>query len=199
VQTHVFFTIGLAILINRERVEIFQWAGIALAVAGIVLVGVNTGGDVTAVGIALVLLGGFNWGVGNIVSRAAGPVNMLAYVVWSSIFAVPPLAALALGFEGWTSIRDAMAGADGLTWLAVVWQAVGNSLFGFAVWAWLLARHSAASVVPMALLVPVFGMASSALWLGEPLQPWKIAAALLVIGGLAVNMLWPRRVDPPAA
>jgi O-acetylserine/cysteine efflux transporter len=48
--------------------------------------------------------------------------------------------------------------------------------------------------------VPVFGMASSALWLGEPLQIWKIAAAVLVIGGLTLNMVWPvsRFVAPQA-
>jgi O-acetylserine/cysteine efflux transporter len=74
----------------------------------------------------------------------------------------------------------------------VVWQAVGNTLFGYGVWAWLLARYPAATVSPMALLVPVLGMSASAVWMGEPLPMWKIGAALLVIGGLALNLLWPR-------
>jgi O-acetylserine/cysteine efflux transporter len=55
-----------------------------------------------------------------------------------------------------------------------------------------LARYPAASVAPMALLVPVFGMGAAAWWLGEPLPGWKLGAAALVIGGLAVNMLGPR-------
>jgi len=53
-------------------------------------------------------------------------------------------------------------------------------------------------VAPMALLVPVFGMGASALLLGEPMQGWKLAAAALVIGGLALNLVWPlvrRRVS----
>jgi O-acetylserine/cysteine efflux transporter len=79
----------------------------------------------------------------------------------------------------------------------VAWQAVGNSLFGYAVWAWLLSRHPAATVVPMALLVPVFGMASSALMLGEPLPAWKLIAAALVMAGLALNLLWPRLKASP--
>jgi O-acetylserine/cysteine efflux transporter len=41
-------------------------------------------------------------------------------------------------------------------------------------------------------LVPVFGMSASALLLGESLQPWKLGAAALVLGGLAVNFFWPR-------
>ena len=66
--------------------------------------------------------------------------------------------------------------------------------FGLAVpaWAWLLNRYAAASVTPMALLVPVFGMGAAALWLGEPLPAWKVEAGLLVMAGLIVNVTWPR-------
>jgi O-acetylserine/cysteine efflux transporter len=70
----------------------------------------------------------------------------------------------------------------------VGWQAVGNMLFGFAAWNWLLARYPAATVTPAALLVPVFGMGSSALVLGEPLPAWKLGAAALVMAGLALNV-----------
>jgi O-acetylserine/cysteine efflux transporter len=47
-------------------------------------------------------------------------------------------------------------------------------------------------VPTMALMVPVLGMGASALLLGEPLPMWKLGAAALVMGGLAVNLLWPR-------
>ena len=73
----------------------------------------------------------------------------------------------------------------------VAWQSWGNSLFGYAAWGWLLARHPAATITPMALLVPVFGMGASTWWLGESLPAWKLVAAALVMGGLAVNLLWP--------
>ena len=33
-------------------------------------------------------------------------------------------------------------------------EAVGNTLLGYAAWAWLLARHPAATIAPTALLVP---------------------------------------------
>ena len=77
-------------------------------------------------------------------------------------------------------------------WAAVIWQAVGNTLFGYASWGWLLSRHPAATVAPMALLVPVFGMGASAWLLAEPLPSWKLAAAAFVLTGLALNLLWPR-------
>ena len=61
----------------------------------------------------------------------------------------------------------------------------------FAAWAWLLARHPAATIAPLSLLVPVFGMGASAVLLAEPLSSWKLTAAVLVLGGLALNTLWP--------
>lgn len=113
-------------------------------------------------------------------------------MAWSSLFAVVPLALLSLGLEGLPRILQSLAGARWSTWLAVAWQSFGNTLFGYGMWAWLLSRHAAASISPMALLVPVFGMGASALILGEPLPAWKLLAAALVMTGLAVNTLWPR-------
>ena len=195
VQVQVFFTIGLAMAMTGERVRGFQVLAILLAVAGIALIGwhaVTDGASITPLGLVMILLAAMAWAAGNIVSRAAGRVDAVGYMVWSSLFAVPPLLLLSLWLEGWPAIRDGIAAADWATWAAVVWQAVGNTLFGYAAWAWLLARYPAASVTPMALLVPVFGMGSSALWLGESLPGWKILAAALVIGGLTINVVWPR-------
>ena len=191
VQTQVFFTIGLAMWLSGERAHPVQGVSLALAAGGIGVILLHTDGSATPLGLVLMLLAALSWAGGNIVSRQAGRVNMLAYVVWSSAFAVPPLVVLTLWQEGWTPVRTALEHADAAAWAAVAWQAVGNSLFGYAAWGWLLARYPAATVTPMALLVPVFGMGASAFWLGESLPGWKLLAAALVMGGLALNLLWP--------
>jgi len=128
------------------------------------------------------------------VGKQAGQVNMLAYVVWSSGFSVPPLLLLSWLTEGWPAIQAGVTNADSFTWLAVAWQAWGNTLFGYAAWGWLLARHAASTITPMALLVPVFGMGASAWLLAEPLPAWKLSAAALVMTGLTLNVLWPHWV-----
>lgn len=191
VQTQVFFTIGLAMWLSGERAHPVQGVSLALAAGGIGVILLHTDGSATPLGLVLMLLAALSWAGGNIVSRQAGRVNMLAYVVWSSAFAVPPLVVLTLWQEGWTPVRTALEHADAAAWAAVAWQAVGNSLFGYAAWGWLLARYPTATVTPMALLVPVFGMGASAFWLGESLPGWKLLAAALVMGGLALNLLWP--------
>ncbi|AAK25052.1 EamA family transporter [Caulobacter vibrioides] len=192
VQTQVFFTIGMAMWISRERVQGFQVVALLLAASGIVLIAVHGGGSATPLGVTLVLLAAASWSAGNMISRQAGAVNMLGYVVWASLFSIPPLFAMSLWLEGWPAIVQGVTAATPWTWAAVAWQAVGNTMFGYAAWGWLLARHPAATVTPMALLVPVFGMGASALLLHEALPAWKLIAAALVLTGLAVNMLWPK-------
>jgi len=192
IQTQVFFTIVLAMRVARERVQPYQWLALLLGAAGIAVIGAHTDGNTSGLGLLMVLGAAFSWACANMVSKRAGSVNMLSYVVWSSAVAVPPLLVLSLVFEGWPAIEAGLRDADALTWWAVAWQAVGNTLFGYAAWGWLLARHPAASITPMALLVPVFGMATASLMLAEPLPGWKLGAAALVLCGLALNMLWPR-------
>jgi O-acetylserine/cysteine efflux transporter len=196
VQIQVFFTIALSMRLTGERVRGFQWAALGLATSGLAVILTHSDGSATPLGLILVVMAAFCWSSGNMVSRAAGKVDMLAYVVWASIFAVPPLLILALLFEGAPAFMAGVHAATATTWAAVVWQAVGNTMFGYGIWGWLLARHPAATVAPMALLVPIFGMGASALFLGEPLQSWKLLAAALVMGGLALSLLWPRFVQP---
>ncbi len=192
VQTQVVFTIGMAMALTGERVKTYQWFALALAAAGVGIIMMHVGGDgTTPLGVLLILGAALSWAGGNMVARSAGQVNMLAYVVWSSLFAIPPLFALSLITEGWPAMVTGVQNADAVTWAAVLWQSVGNSLFGYSVWGWLLARHPAATISPLALLVPVFGMGASAFFLHEPLQPWKLGAAALVLGGLALNLAWP--------
>ena len=193
VQVQAFFTIGLAMALTGEKVRSYQLGALALAAAGLGWLMIHTNSEVTPLGLGLVLVAALGWAGGNIVARRAGQVNMVAYVVWSSLFAAPALFALAFIVEGPAAIMAGVRNADVATWAAVLWQSVGNSLFGYAAWGWLLARHPAATISPLSLLVPVFGMGASAIFQHAPPSSWQRPAAVLVLSGLAPTTLWPRR------
>ncbi len=190
-QVQVFFTIGLAFVLNGERISALQGGSLLLAASGLLVIGLHTDAQTSLTGLLLMLGAALCWALGNMVGRKAGQINMLAYIAWSSLFAAPPLFALSYLIEGPAAIATGVTESDLGTWAAVAWQTVGNSLFGYGAWSWLLSRHPAALVTPMALLVPLFGFAASALWLGEPLPFWKLAAAALVMAGLSANLLAP--------
>ena len=191
-QAQAFFTIGLAMWLAHERLRVFQAVAALMAALGVLVIIVHADAHTTPLGVLLALAAALCWGIGNTVNRAAGKVNMLAYVAWSSLFAAPPLFALSLLFEGGPRIAAALMHADWQAWAALIWQSAGNSIFGYGAWGWLLARYPAASISPFSLGVPVFGMTAAALWLGEPMPPWKWSAAALVLAGLAISVLWPR-------
>lgn len=191
IQTQVFFTIVLAMRLTHERLQLHQWLGLLLAASGLVVISSHTDGSTTALGLLMVLGAALAWALANMVGKQAGRVNMLAYMVWSSAFAVPPLLLLSLLFEGPQQIASSVQHLSWQAWSAVLWQSWGNTLFGYGIWGWLLARHAAATIVPIALLVPVFGMSAAAWLLGETMPAWKLVAAALVLSGLAVNLLWP--------
>ncbi|MBW8778746.1 MAG: EamA family transporter, partial [Burkholderiales bacterium] len=174
IQSQVFFTIALAVLIYRDRLKALQWPAFALAVGGLAIVASHASAKagVTAFGVLLVILGAAAWAVCNLIARAAGRVDALGFMVWSSPFAAVPLWVIAWLQTGTQPIADSLAQAGWVAWLSVAWQAIGNTLFGYGVWNWLLARHSASTVTPTALLVPVFGMTASALALHEGLPLW---------------------------
>ena len=192
VQSQVFFTIGLAILISDERLKPVQWIALAMGAGGIGVIAAHSGADVSIPGVLLVLGAAISWACGNIIQRRSIGVDMLAYVVWASAFAVPPLVVLSLVLDGWPAMVEGVRAASATTWAAVVWQSVGNTMFGYGAWGFLLTRYPAATVAPWSLLVPVFGMGTATLILAEPLPTWKLVAAALVMGGLALNLLWPR-------
>jgi len=189
VQAQVFFTIALA----GQQVKLAQVAALMLAVAGMGWIGwqaAQGGAGISPLGLFLVLGAALCWALANAVARGAGRVNALGFMVWSSLFALPPLALLSFAFDGGpAAVGAALAAASPAAWAVVVWQALGNTLFGYGAWNWLLARHPPATVTPAALLVPVFGMGASAVAFGETLPAWKLGAAGLVMAGLALN-LW---------
>jgi O-acetylserine/cysteine efflux transporter len=197
VQMQVFFTIALSMARTGERLKPHQMAAFALALAGMAVIALNNGKGATLPGLALTLVAAMGWAGGNQASREAGKhgatVNMLAYVVWAALFSVPPLLTLSLLIEGPDAILAGLHHATWVTWSAVAWQSVGNTMFGYACWAWLLSRYPAATVAPLSLLVPIFGFGASALLLGEALPLWKIGATALIMAGLAVNLLWKPR------
>jgi O-acetylserine/cysteine efflux transporter len=194
IQLQVFFTIGLGIAFLGERLHRENAIGAAIAATGVVVLAVHKimgGASSTLIGFLLVIASAFAWGAGNVIAKRAAQTHhadMFALVVWSSLVPPLPLAALSFAFEGGSAVWHAVASASLLTWACAVFLAYVSTLFGFASWARLLHRYPTALIAPFALLIPVSGLASGALFLGETLAPLQAAGVGFVLAGLVVNV-----------
>ena len=192
IQLQVFFTIGLAVLLLGERPHLPQVIGALIALAGMVLVASQLDAKPTVIGFVMVITAGFCWAIANIFSKQMGKVDAIGLVVWASLIAVPPLVAASLlveGFDAWVTA------ATRLNWTsvgAILFQSYPNTLVGFGIWSILMRKYPTSTIAPFALLVPVTGMLSATILLGEAMQWWKIVAGLMVLGGLAVNLFGAR-------
>lgn len=187
-QLQVFVTMGLSAYFLKENVTFVQIAGALLAALGFVVVGMHTGGDVTLAGFGCLLLAAVSWAIGNFTSRRIGKVNPVALVVWGGLVVPLPMGLASLAFEGPGVVWHSLTHVGLTAILATAFTVYFSTLIAYSLWSWLLARHPATVVTPFALLVPVFGMLSSAWFLGEPLPAWKIVAAVLVVAGLSLNL-----------
>jgi len=201
-QMQVFFTVLLARPFMGEKVRPGQVLALCLSFSGLALIFLHSDGQTTRLGVAVALVAAASWACGNMVVKKAGAVDILGFIVWSSVFSLPPLILMAWYSEGVDGILLNIQEASWITWTAVLWQSIGNTLIGYGLWNLLLNRYSAAIVTPWALLVPVFGMSASAVLLAEPLAWWKLQAMALIFSGLALNVLAARngaRSKPAAA
>jgi O-acetylserine/cysteine efflux transporter len=160
-------------------------AGAGLAVFALASSG---GGGLSLPLIAMIALAALGWAGANIAARKMPGTSALSLMVWSSLFSPLPLAALSLIFEGPEAIGSAFAGISLLTLGAIAYLVVLSTLLGYGLWNRLIMRHGASRVAPFSLMVPIFGLASASLVLGERFDSVDALGAALVLGGLLVHV-----------
>lgn len=148
-----------------------------------ILVGHMAGGS-SFTGLLLIMAAGFSWGVANIIMKRVGRVNMAAFVIWTCVVPPVPLFLLSLCVESGQlqALRKLTPTGMG----AIVYTGVVSTVIGYGIWGRLLGRYSANMVAPFSLLVPIFGMISASLVLGEAFTPVEALASMLVFSGLVL-------------
>ncbi|MHA6195937.1 EamA family transporter [Pseudomonas wadenswilerensis] len=185
-QFSAFFTIVLSSVFLREPIRVPHCCGMAFAAAGLLLLLLLDDQSSTASGIVLVLLAAVAWSLCNLLVKLKRPAEMIAFIIWSSLFSIPALFALTLASQGWSAFEGL---AEGVAWEAVVsvlFQSYITTLLGYLVWNNLMKKYPAAQVAPLSLLVPVSGLIASYVLLGERLSAVQAVAIGLVLLGIVI-------------
>lgn len=188
-QAQVVFTAVIAAAWLRERPTSWQVAGILVAGAGLVLVGLGRGGHIPLTALLLCLAAALSWGIGNVVARrSAAPTSSgLSMVVWSSLVVPVPLFALSLLLDGPREVGSALAGLGPEAIASTLYTTVLASLVGYSIFNGLLTRYPAASVVPFVLIAPPVAMLSAWLLLGDTLNVAEAVGGAVVLVGVLVT------------
>ena len=198
-QSQAFFTLIIAALFIGEKWHWNHLTGLIIAAGGMVVIASQQGSSMTAIGFWLNLAGAASWGAGNVIMRRATqgvpPFSMLALIVWAGAVAVLPLTLLSLFIEGPAAWQVAWNSANWITAASIIYLGYFATLGGYGLWGKLLSRYPAGIVSPFALLVPVVGMSSAALFLGEAFSLHQLIGALLLMTGLLVHVFGGRLAE----
>lgn len=187
-QASAPFTVLLGALFLKEQLTLRRGVGIAIAVAGLVTVGLSRGSIGGWVPFLLVVLGALGWALGNLASRQAQTDKPLSLVMWMTVVPPVPMFALAALVEGPQQISHAVLGSFSAAalpaWAGLVYTVVFGTVVGSGIWVWLMRRHPAGVVAPFSMLVPVVGIVAAWLVLGQVPTSLELVGGLLVIGGV---------------
>jgi O-acetylserine/cysteine efflux transporter len=189
IQFSAFFTIALSYVFFREKINPLQYFGCGLALIGLLTIILNSGGQGTLVGVVLALFGAVSWSLCNILVKKYKPQDMLAFVVWSSLFSTIPLLVIAAAIKGpefLTSFREVF---DGRVVISLISQSYLTTVFGYWAWNSLVRKYSAVTIAPLSLMVPVCAIAVGVLAFGEELPFWKLIATALIVAGVSIFTL----------
>ncbi|KAF1369029.1 O-acetylserine/cysteine exporter [Yokenella regensburgei] len=193
-QAQAFFTIILGAFVFGERLQGKQLAGITLAVFGVlVLIEASLNGQhVALLGFFLTLAAGLSWACGNIFNKlimqheTRPPVMSL--IVWSALIPIVPFMLASYVLDGPQLMYQSLIHIDLTTILSLVYLAFVATIIGYGIWGSLLGRYETWRIAPLSLLVPVFGIGSAALLLGETLSALQLVGAVLIMAGLYINV-----------
>jgi O-acetylserine/cysteine efflux transporter len=195
-QTQVFFTALLGVALLHEHVGPALKAGMLLAAIGLGCFGVNYfvngAGAVTLAGFLLCLGGAALWAASNIVvrlaQRAAPGFDVLGFMVWSSLVPILPFCLLSYRFDP-ASAQTHLTSLSWHTWGALAYLGWLATIVGYALWTGLLKRHPANRIAPFSLGVPLVGISTGMILLGDRITLWQWAGIACIVLSLAMVVM----------
>ncbi len=187
-QAQVPFAALIAAVLYRERLGWARTVGMLIAFAGVAVMAGEPRFGADYRPIVFVLIAAFLWAAANIQIKQLGPVSSVDLNAYLALFAAPQLLIVSLTIE--SGHVQALATAD---WskvvFAVFYMAVIVQIASYTLWYRLLRRYPINQIMPLTLLVPVFGALSGVILLDEPFGWRMIVGSAATLGGVALIIL----------
>ncbi|MGV8889753.1 MAG: EamA family transporter [Pseudomonas sp.] len=188
IQLSVFFTMGWGALLFKEKIRGAQLLGALLALVGLAGIVSTQQGEHAILGVMLIVLSAVAWSVGNVIIKKSGVKEIFSFMVWASLFPPIPLFLVAWFMHGAAPFQGLQDSLDLTAVLSIIFQVYLATHFAYWGWNSLLKLYPVSTVAPLSLLIPVFGVASSMLIIGEHISTPNLISIAIIIAGLAVGL-----------
>lgn len=188
IQLSVFFTMGWGALLFKEKLRGAQLVGALLALVGLAGIISTQQGEHAILGVLLIVLSAVAWSVGNVIIKKSGVKEIFSFMVWASLFPPIPLFFIAWLMQGAAPFEHLQSSLDFMAVLSIVFQVYLATHFAYWGWNSLLKLYPVSTVAPLSLLIPVFGIGSSMLIIGEHISTPNLISVAIIIIGLAVGL-----------
>jgi O-acetylserine/cysteine efflux transporter len=183
-QIQIPFAVLLDWLIMKEKLDLRKAAGTGLAVIGVALV---IGLPEEAPGLVptiMIIVSGFCWSLGQVLARKLGKDSGVGLLKANAFGSVPQLALATLLLEQgqWQSL----VGATWLEWSMLAFVGVVGFYLAYMCWFTLLKQCRMDEAAPFILLMPVVGIITAAVVLGETVSVEQMIGGVVILAGLAV-------------
>jgi O-acetylserine/cysteine efflux transporter len=190
-QLNVPFGSLLAMVFLSEQIGWRRWSGIAISFAGVVVFSFDANVKTHEFGIFLLVMDALAMGIGSVLLRRLSGIKPLVMLSWMSLVGTPLLWAATLLLEG--GQMEAAHTAPWQGWAALAFATIAGGFIGHTAYYYLLQRYDVSLVGAMLLTVPLIGVISGVILLGDPLDAKIAVGAALTIAGVAIVMIRERR------
>ena len=195
IQLTVPFSAILAWIVYRERMGVWQIAGLVIAFTGVYALAGDPVRSLNPFYFGLVVGGALAWAVANILIKRLVAVRPIVVNGWLALMAAPQLFVMSALLE--TGQWRALAEAGWRGWGAIIYMAVAASIIAYGLWYYLLGKYEVNRVVPLTLLAPVLAVFLAIVILKEPLTLNIVIGGAVTISGVAmIQFLKPGALKP---
>lgn len=187
IQFSAFFTLGWGVLFFGERLGQAQLVATLLAAFGLGGIVLCSPGNASKAGFALVIGSAMAWSLGNVVIKVSKVREIFAFVVWASLFPPLPLLLMTWLLHGSAPFIALPSQLDAMTLFSIAFQVYAATHFSYWGWNLLLREYPVSRVAPLSLLIPVFGIFSSMIILGQHPSASDWLLILLVLLAIAIG------------
>ncbi len=196
IQLQVPFAAILAAIFFGDRMRWRRISGMAIAFAGVVLIAGEPRLHGDMLPLLLVIGAACTWAGANImIKRLGDDVSVFGLNGWVALLAAPQLALLSWAAE--TDPLGAILSAGWPLWASIAFQSLLVTVFGYGVWYYCMRRYPVNQVMPLTLLVPLFGVMSGVIYFDDRLTLPMLIGGLCTIAGVAIiTIRRPRVIEP---